>query len=125
MESDARIRVGAAWTWALAALASEAVALGVLAWWGATVPGAPWARVLLGVGLPVGAALLWGTFAAPRALVRNTPALVVTKLAVLGSAVAATAQLAGPVPASLLAAVSLAGAVLSDPAALRPAVTAS
>jgi hypothetical protein len=112
------------WPGALAALVSEVAALVVLARWGATVPGPLVARVLLGLGLPLAAALLWAAFAAPRAPVRSTPLLVATKVGVLGAAVAATAQLAGPVAAAALAAVSLAGAVLSDAAALRAAVPA-
>jgi uncharacterized protein DUF2568 len=114
-----------AWTWsrAVAALASEAAALVALAWWGATVPEALWARLLLGTGLPSTAALLWGLFAAPRAAVRSTPLLVGTKLVVLGGAIAATAALAGPLPAVVLAVVAAVGAPPADPAALRPPVT--
>ncbi|WP_448641479.1 DUF2568 domain-containing protein [Geodermatophilus sp. URMC 63] len=111
-----------AWTWAAAALLSETAALGVLAWWGATVPEAVALRVLLGAGLPAAAAVLWGLFAAPRAAVRARALLVLTKLAVLGGAVAALADLAGPVPAAVLAVVAAAGALLSDPAALQPPV---
>ncbi|MGR7024315.1 DUF2568 domain-containing protein [Geodermatophilus sp. URMC 62] len=111
-----------AWTGAVAALLSEMAALGVLAWWGATVPEAAALRVLLGAGLPAAAAVLWGLFAAPRAVVRARALLVVTKLAVLGGAVAALADLAGLVPAAVLAVVSAAGALLSDPAALQPPV---
>ena len=112
-----------AWAWAVAALLSEVAALGVLARWGATVPGAGALRVLLGVGLPVGAAVLCALFAAPRAVVRARSLLVVTKLAVLGGAVVALADLAGPVPAAVLAVVSTAGALLCDPVALKAPVT--
>jgi hypothetical protein len=46
--------------------ALEMGALAAFAWWGATVAGGALA-VLLAVGIPVIAAVLWGIFAAPRA----------------------------------------------------------
>jgi hypothetical protein len=45
--------------------------------------------VLLGVGLPVVAALLWGAFAAPRARVGNAAVRLVVKVLVLGGGVVA------------------------------------
>ncbi len=65
----------------------ELVALGLLAWAGFTANGA-WAWVL-GIGLPVVAAVAWGLFAAPRARVSSFGLRLVTKIVVLGAAVVA------------------------------------
>ncbi|MFB4422333.1 YrdB family protein [Streptomyces sp. QL37] len=45
----------------------EVVAIGALAWWGFTAPEGAAASVVLGIGLPGAAVVLWGLFAAPRA----------------------------------------------------------
>jgi hypothetical protein len=47
----------------------ELAALAALGYWGATVDADTAARVALGVGLPLAAALFWGMFVAPRARV--------------------------------------------------------
>jgi hypothetical protein len=44
---------------------------------------------LLGIGLPLVAALAWGLFAAPRARISSGPLRLVTKLVVLGGGVVA------------------------------------
>ena len=46
-------------------------------------------RLLLGIGLPVVAGILWGVFAAPRARVESEPLRFFTKLLVLGAGVVA------------------------------------
>ena len=43
----------------------ELMMLAVLAWWGATIGSGVAARVLLGIGVPIAAAAIWGVFAAP------------------------------------------------------------
>ena len=59
----------------------------LLAWAGFTAPGATgW---LLGIGLPLVAAVAWGMFAAPRARVQSESLRLVTKLVVLGAGVVA------------------------------------
>jgi Protein of unknown function (DUF2568) len=49
------------------AFVMELLALGGLAWWGADAGGGLAAKVLLGAGAPILAAVAWGLFAAPRA----------------------------------------------------------
>ena len=48
----------------------ELILLGALAWWGAKAGTSLAARVLLGVGAPLAAAVAWGLFASPRARIR-------------------------------------------------------
>ncbi|MGW5416094.1 YrdB family protein [Actinomadura geliboluensis] len=45
----------------------EVAAIVALAWWGFTTGGNVVVNVVLGIGAPVGAMVLWGLFAAPRA----------------------------------------------------------
>jgi Protein of unknown function (DUF2568) len=72
------------------AFALELVALGFLAWWGADTGGGPAAKVLLGAGAPVLAAVAWGLFAAPRARFRGSlAAVLLVKAIVFGLAAAA------------------------------------
>ncbi|WP_327310635.1 DUF2568 domain-containing protein [Streptomyces sp. NBC_01243] len=66
----------------------ELAALAALAWWGSATGGGVAGQLLLGVGAPVVAAVVWGMFAAPRA--RFRPPLVgvlVVKAVVLGCGV--------------------------------------
>ncbi|MEV1037558.1 DUF2568 domain-containing protein [Streptomyces sp. NPDC050204] len=66
----------------------ELAALAALAWWGFATGGGMAGQLLLGVGAPVVAAVVWGMFAAPRA--RFRPPLVgvlVVKAVVLGCGV--------------------------------------
>lgn len=68
----------------------ELAALAVLCAWGFQVGDSTAVRVLLGVGLPLVAVVVWGLFAAPRARY-DVPALrLATKLVVLGGAAAAS-----------------------------------
>lgn len=48
----------------------ELLALGALAWWGAEAGSGLWLHLLLGIGLPLVAAVAWGFFASPKARVR-------------------------------------------------------
>ncbi|GEN81392.1 YrdB family protein [Actinotalea fermentans] len=74
----------------LLAFLVELAALAVLCAFGFQVGGPTAARVALGVGLPLVAAVAWGLFAAPRARY-DVPALrLVTKVVVLGGAAAAS-----------------------------------
>ncbi|MFG1853536.1 YrdB family protein [Actinomadura geliboluensis] len=45
----------------------EVAAIVALAWWGFTTGGNVVVNIVLGIGTPVGAMVLWGLFAAPRA----------------------------------------------------------
>jgi hypothetical protein len=68
----------------------ELCALVALGYWGFKAGGSPITKLALGVGAPLLAAVVWGTFVAPRAAV-PAPGLLrlVLELAVFGSAAAA------------------------------------
>ncbi|WP_128378661.1 YrdB family protein [Streptomyces cavernae] len=79
-----------AWTAEGLAFLLELVALAVLAWWGFTWPGSRVASVVLGLGAPLLAAVVWGAFAAPRATYSLPLAgVLVVKAVVFGAAVLA------------------------------------
>jgi len=67
----------------------ELVVLVLLAWAGFAADTSLWLRLVLGIGLPLVAAVLWGLFAAPRARVKSPPLQLLTKLVVLGAGVVA------------------------------------
>jgi hypothetical protein len=68
----------------------ELLALGGLAWWGADTGRGLAAKILLGAGAPVLAAVLWGLFAAPRARFQvPLAAVLAVKVIVFGLAAAA------------------------------------
>ncbi|GAA4604696.1 hypothetical protein GCM10023195_16020 [Actinoallomurus liliacearum] len=72
------------------AFALEIAALAVLAWWGADVGDGVVLSVLLGVGVPLVTAVVWGLFAAPKARVRLPLAgVLLVKVLVFGAATAA------------------------------------
>ena len=68
----------------------EVVALFGLCWWGFHASGATWAKVVLGIGAPLLAAIVWGLFAAPRAKYKLSIGFtLVVKAIVFGAATAA------------------------------------
>ena len=70
----------------------ELCALAALGWWGFTTGTGIAIHVLLGVGAPVLAAVVWAMFAAPKARVRlSRAAVLVVKILVFGAAAAALA----------------------------------
>ncbi len=77
-----------AFRWANLTLAFllELCALGALGYWGVRVGGGPLAKIALGIGAPLLAAVLWGLFAAPRAPVSVPFVRFVVQLVVFGSA---------------------------------------
>ena len=79
-------------------------------------------RILLAVGLPLVAVVLWGLFAAPRARIKSTPLQVITKLVVLGAGVVAGFLVLSQVLAVIVAAVVVVNTVLMyvGPFARRP-----
>src|SRR6201991_735565 len=79
------------WLWATVAFVSELAALAALAVGGWSLDGPTAVRVLAAVGLPLVAAVLWGLFAAPRALVHVGALAIATKVLVFGAAVLALA----------------------------------
>ena len=102
--------------WLAVAFLSELAALAALAQWG-WESGSGATRLLLAVGAPLLAAVLWGLFAAPRSMLDVPVLAVATKLLVFGSAVAALAATGHPRLALVLAAAAAAGALLSTPPA--------
>jgi Protein of unknown function (DUF2568) len=65
----------------------ELVALAALAWWGAETGSGLIVHLLLGIGAPLVAAVIWGAFAAPKATVELPPAGVLgVKALVFGAA---------------------------------------
>jgi hypothetical protein len=72
----------------------ELIMLGILARWGYTRPDNLPASIALAIGTPLLAALVWGTFAAPKAWITLAPAGVLTvQVLVFGGAAAALAGL--------------------------------
>jgi hypothetical protein len=67
----------------------ELAALAALGYWGSTTGGGAW-PVVVGIATPLAAAVLWGTFASPRARVplATVPKLIVRLGVLLGAAVA-------------------------------------
>jgi hypothetical protein len=76
------------WRWGNLALLFllELTGLAVFAWWGWNASSSTALRLVLAVGLPVVAAVLWGLFAAPTARYRNPVVTTVVKVAFFGLA---------------------------------------
>ena len=76
----------------------ELLALGALCYWGFTSVENIVARVILGVGAPLLAAVVWGLFVAPKAAIPlNMPLRLVPEILVFGSAVLALFDTGHPV----------------------------
>jgi len=65
--------------------------LGALAWWGSTTGDSTAAHVVLGIGAPLTAAVVWGLFCAPRRAVPGAPVAVRAAAEVLAFGAAALA----------------------------------
>ncbi len=75
----------------------ELVAIALLAWWGVHVGGNVFLSLLLGIGLPAVAIVLWGSFAAPKARFKvSLPWVLLVKALVFGGATAAIFGLGYP-----------------------------
>jgi len=82
----------------------ELSALVALGYWGYHMGNAPWAKTLLAVGCVAVTAVLWGTFAAPRAIVKTPIAgVVAVKILVFGAAAAALYDVDAAVLATVFA----------------------
>ncbi|WP_082120131.1 YrdB family protein [Saccharothrix sp. ST-888] len=93
----------------------ELAALGLLCWWGFATGGGVVVRVLLGLGAPLPAAVLWGLFAAPKARLRPPlPAVLLVKAVVFGAGAAALSGVGHPVAAVVVAAVMLANTAVAE-----------
>ncbi|WP_116450755.1 DUF2568 domain-containing protein [Blastococcus litoris] len=109
------------WTWLTVAFLAELAALVALGVWGWSAGGPTAVRLLLAVGVPAVAAVLWGVFAAPRSVVHVPALAVVVKVAVFGGAGLALLALGRPGLALGLVAAAALSAVLSG----SPAVSAA
>lgn len=99
----------------------EVVALALLAWWGFGVGNSTLIHILVGLGTPLAAALLWGLLAAPKARIRAPLAVVLTvKAVVFGGATIALYSLH-----HTALAVAFAVLVVGNTAAVTVARTAS
>ena len=103
------------WTWLTVAFLAELAALAALAAWGWSTGGTTPTRLLLAVGVPTVAALLWGLFAAPQAVVDAPAVAVLVKVAVFGGAALALLAIGRPAFAAGLAAAAILSSVLSTP----------
>ena len=92
----------------------EVAMLAILAWWGIRTGTGKAVTVLLGLGAPLAAAVVWGLFAAPKARIRLPMAGVITiKMLVFASASAALATLGRPRLAIAFAAVAVVNTVIA------------
>ncbi|MEU8503330.1 YrdB family protein [Streptomyces brevispora] len=97
------------------AFALELVALACLCWWGFTAGDGLAVHLLLGIGMPAVAIVLWGTFAAPRARIRLPLAgVLVVKAVVLGGGAFGLYQVGHPVAAVVLAVVVVVNTALAE-----------
>ncbi|MGY1642163.1 YrdB family protein [Geodermatophilus sp. SYSU D00703] len=103
------------WTWAGVAFATELGALVALGLWGWSTGGTTATRWLLALGVPLAAAVLWGLFAAPQAVVQVAALAVLTKVVVFGVAGAALVTAGLPRVAAVLVVAAVLGSVLSGP----------
>ncbi|MBE9499722.1 MULTISPECIES: YrdB family protein [unclassified Streptomyces] len=99
----------------------ELAALACLSWWGFTVGGPAVLRVLLGIGAPLMAVVLWALFAAPRARLRpRLPAVLAVKALVLGGGAAALYGVGHPVAAVAMAVVVVVNTAVAEVFRRRP-----
>ena len=103
------------WAWLTVAFLAELGALAALAVWGWSAGGSTPARLLLAIGIPAVAAVLWGLFAAPQAVVHVLVVAVLVKIAVFGGAALALLAVGRPGLAVGLAAAALLSWALATP----------
>lgn len=99
----------------LLAFLLELAALGCLAWWGFSTGDGWLPHLLLGVGTPLLAVVLWGLFAAPKARLRpGLPLVLLVKAVVLGGGAAAVYGVGHPVAAVVMAIVVVVNTALAE-----------
>ena len=103
------------WLWLTLAFAAELAALAALGYWGFVHGGSTATKVLLGIGTPLVAAVLWGVFAAPQAPVRIAVLALLVKVLVFGAGVVALVATGHPFLAGALGVVALLSSLLSTP----------
>ena len=99
--------------WLTVAFLSELAALAALGLWGWSVEGSTAVRVLVAVGAPLVAAVLWGLFAAPQAPMQGVLLSLSVKVAVFGAGTLALVATGHPWLAALLAAAAVLSSALS------------
>ncbi|GHE12850.1 YrdB family protein [Streptomyces alanosinicus] len=105
----------------LLAFLVELAALAFLSWWGFTVSHDAALRVLLGVGTPLVAIVLWSLFAAPRARLRPAlPLVLAVKAVVLGGGAAALYGVGHPGAAVATSVVVVANTAVAEIFRRRP-----
>ncbi len=93
----------------------ELAALGFLSWWGFGAGHRGALRILLGVGTPLSAVVVWALFAAPRARLRpRLPLVLVVKALVFGAGAAALYGVGHPVAAGAVAVVTVANTAVAE-----------
>ncbi|MGW6061846.1 YrdB family protein [Streptomyces sp. NPDC055189] len=93
----------------------ELAALGFLSWWGFGAGHEGALRLLLGVGTPLLAIVLWALFAAPRARLRpRLPFVLVVKALVLGGGAAALYAVGHSVAAGIVAVVTVLNTAVAE-----------
>jgi hypothetical protein len=112
------------WLWLTVAFLAEVAALVALGHWG-WVTGAGAVGLLLAVATPAVAGILWGLFAAPKAVVRIPALVALVKVLVFGSAVASLAVTGHPWTAVVLGVAAAASALLSTPPVAAPPVVSA
>ncbi|MBL3669785.1 YrdB family protein [Streptomyces sp. M2CJ-2] len=100
----------------------ELAALVCLGWWGSHTGPEGVFRILLGVGAPLLAVVVWALFAAPRARWRpRLPLVLVVKALVLGGGAAALYGVGHPVAAGAMAVVTIANTTVAETFRALPA----
>jgi hypothetical protein len=110
------------WKWGnlLLAFLAELVALGIFAWWGWDAASGTALKLVLAIGLPVVAAVVWGLFAAPTAS-RGTPVVrTIVKVVVFGLAGAALWSLGHPLLAVIFVVVVAANLLIIHVQKIEP-----
>ncbi|MFI1073306.1 YrdB family protein [Streptomyces puniciscabiei] len=105
----------------LLAFLVELAALACLSWWGFAIKHDEVLRILLGVGTPLLAMVLWSLFAAPRARLRpRLPLVLVVKAVVLGGGAAALYGVGHPGASVAMAVVVVANTAVAEVFRRRP-----
>ena len=92
--------------------ALELSALAALAYWGFETGGGTATKILLGIGAPVAAIVVWSLFVSPKARFRHPVLKLVFEIVVFGGAVAALWAADRPQLALVFAAVAVVDTVL-------------
>ena len=92
----------------------EVAAIVALAWWGFTTGGNVFLNIVLGIGTPVAAMVLWGLFAAPRARYKVAlPYVLLVKAVVFGAGALAFYGVDHPAPAVVFAVIAVLNTTLA------------